>query len=144
MTDVLASRRFRDQATPEAIEAVHGQLDALWEDASFVPDMDRMTFATAVIEAATNVVQHALPESGAPVELGVDISIRRTSLEARVSAFGAVRPDVGEVAGMPGDEAESGRGLALIRALVTTVTFTRQDGTNTWILSRDATPGAKT
>jgi serine/threonine-protein kinase RsbW len=34
------------------------------------------------------------------------------------------------------DESESGRGLALIQALVTTVTFERQDATNTWILSR--------
>ena len=142
MTDALARRSFRDRATPEAIESVHDQLDALWEDASFVPDMDRMTFATAVIEATANVVQHAVPESSAPVELGVDISIRPTSLEARVSAFGAVQPpESGELEpGTPGDDAESGRGLALIRALVTTVTFTRQDGTNVWILSRDSTP----
>jgi serine/threonine-protein kinase RsbW len=28
------------------------------------------------------------------------------------------------------------RGLALIQAPVTTVTFERQDGTNTWVLSR--------
>ena len=141
MTDALAHRSFRDRATPEAIESIHNQLDALWEDASFVPDMDRMTFTTAVIEAAANVVRHAVPESAAPVELGVDISIRQSSLEARVSAFGAARPEGGGMEpGMPGNDAESGRGLALIRALVTTVTFTRQDGTNVWILSRDSTP----
>lgn len=40
-------------------------------------------------------------------------------------------------ASMPDAEAESGRGLALIEALVTTVTFERQDGTNTWILTRN-------
>jgi serine/threonine-protein kinase RsbW len=146
MTDALARRSFRDRATPEAIESIHNLLDALWEDASFVPDMDRMTFTTAVIEASTNVVQHAVPESAAPVELGVDISIRQSSLEARVSAFGAARPEGGGMEGggmepgMPANDAESGRGLALIRALVTTVTFTRQDGTNVWILSRDSTP----
>ena len=73
-----------------------------------------------------------------PVELGVDISIRQSSLRAEVSAFGAASPSIddGDPA-MPGEDAESGRGLALIRALVTTVTFTRQDATNTWILSRD-------
>ena len=141
MTDALAHRSFRDRATPEAIESIHNQLDALWEDASLVPDMDRMTFTTAVIEAAANVVRHAVPESAAPVELGVDISIRQSSLEARVSAFGAAQPEGGGMEpGMPGNDAESGRGLALIRALVTTVTFTRQDGTNVWILSRDSTP----
>ncbi|HEX9086413.1 MAG TPA: ATP-binding protein [Arthrobacter sp.] len=137
MTDVLARRTLRQAALPEVIEAVHAELDALWDDASFVPDMDRMTFATAVIEAASNVVQHAVPESTNPVELGVDISVTPIRLEARVSAFGATCPDpIDTDAAMPDGEAESGRGLALIRALVTTVTFKRQDGTNTWILSK--------
>lgn len=140
MTSVLARRSFRDRATPEAIDAVHGELDGLWEDAPFVPEMDRMTFATAVIEAASNVVQHAVPETAAPVELGVDICVRQTSLKAQISAFGAVQPEFTDAdAGMPCEDAESGRGLALIRALVSTVTFTRQDGTNIWVLSRDAT-----
>ena len=140
MTEILAHRSFRNEATPEAIDAVHTELDAVWEDASFVPDLDRMTFTTAVIEAASNVVQHAVPESAAPVELGVDICIREASLRARVSAFGAASPDIDNVEhGMPDDEAESGRGMALIRALVTTVTFLRQDGTNCWVLSRDST-----
>ncbi|WP_211879724.1 ATP-binding protein, partial [Pseudarthrobacter albicanus] len=123
MTEILARRSFRDRATPESIDAVHAQLDAVWEDASFVPDIDRMTFATAVIEAASNVVQHAVPESAAPVELGVDICIREASLRAKVSAFGAASPEINEAEpGMPDDDAESGRGMALIRALVTTVT----------------------
>ena len=137
MTDILARRTLRQAALPEAIEAVHAELDKLWDDASFVPDLDRMTFATAVIEAASNVVQHAVPESTKPVELGVDISATSVRLEARVSAFNAVCPDpIDTDAAMPDGEAESGRGLALIRALVTTVTFKRQDGTNTWILSK--------
>lgn len=139
MNEVLASRSFRDQARPEAIDAVHSQLDALWDDASFVPEIDRMTFATAVVEAASNVVQHAVPESAVPVELGVDICIREASLRAKVSAFGAADPAIGGAdPEMPDEEAESGRGLALIQALVTTVTFLRQDGTNTWVLSRDS------
>lgn len=137
MTDFLARRTLRQEALPEAIEAVHSELDGLWDDASFVPDLDRMTFTTAVIEAASNVVRHAVPEASAPVELGVDISVTPIRLEARVSAFGAARPDAIDTdAAMPDGEAESGRGLALIRALVTTVTFNRQDGTNTWILAK--------
>ena len=137
MNDVLARRTLRQAAVPTAIDAVHAELDELWDHASFVPDMDRMTFATAVIEAASNVVQHAVPESTAPVELGVDISVTPVRLEAHVSAFGAAVPDAIDTdPAMPGGDAESGRGLALIRALVTTVTFKRQDGTNTWILSK--------
>ncbi|MCF3138295.1 ATP-binding protein [Paenarthrobacter sp. AR 02] len=138
MTDVIARRGFHGPSTGEAIESIHNELDALWDDASFVPDMDRMTFATAVIEAAANIVQHALPAAEKPVEIDVDISVRPSRLVARVSAFNAREPFADDMqASMPDSEAESGRGLALIEALVTTVTFERQDGTNTWILTRN-------
>ncbi|WP_091470160.1 ATP-binding protein [Paenarthrobacter nitroguajacolicus] len=138
MTEVIAHRGFHGPSNEEAIEAIHNELDALWDDASFVPDMDRMTFATAVIEAAANIVQHALPVAEKPVEIDVDISVRPSRLVARVSAFNAREPFANDMqASMPDSDAESGRGLALIEALVTTVTFERQDGTNTWILTRD-------
>ncbi|BCW85649.1 hypothetical protein NicSoilE8_33220 [Arthrobacter sp. NicSoilE8] len=138
MTDVIARRGFHGPSNEEAIEAIHGELDSLWEDANFVPDMDRMTFTTAVIEAAANVVQHAVPVAEKPVEIDVEISVWPARLVARVSARNAREPFAGDMqASMPGSDAESGRGLALIEALVTTVTFERQDGTNTWILTRN-------
>lgn len=138
MTEVIARRGYHGPSNEEAIEAIHGELDELWDDASFVPDMDRMTFTTAVIEAAANIVQHALPVGEKPVEIGVDISVRPTRLVARVSAFNAREPFAEDMRpDMPDEDAESGRGLALIEALVTTVTFERQDGTNTWILTRN-------
>jgi serine/threonine-protein kinase RsbW len=137
MTEVLAQRSFRGLAAAEAIESVHDELDALWKDAPFVQAMDQMTFTTAVIESASNIVQHALPaKAQRPVELGVDISVQPTLLQARVSAFYAKPPFGPMEPGTPDDDSESGRGLALIEALVTTVTFERQDGTNTWILSK--------
>ena len=138
MTDVIARRGYHGPSNDDAIEAIHNELDALWDDASFVPDMDRMTFATAVIEAASNIVQHAQPVAEKPVEIAVDISVRPTRLVARVSAFNAREPFANDMqASMPDSDAESGRGLALIEALVTTVTFERQDGTNTWTLTRE-------
>ena len=137
MTDVLAERSFRGLAAAESIESVHDELDGLWNDAPFVEAMDQMTFTTAVIESASNIVQHALPaKAQRPVELGVDISVQPRLLQARVSAFNAKPPFGPMEPGTPDDESESGRGLALIEALVTTVTFERQDGTNTWILSK--------
>lgn len=141
MTEVLARRTFRGLAVPDAIESVHNELDKLWEDAPFVEAMDQITFTTAVIESASNIVQHARPaKAQKPVELGVDISVQPRLLQARVSAFYAKPPFGPLEPGTPGDDAESGRGLALIEALVTTVTFERQDGTNTWILTRTSQP----
>jgi serine/threonine-protein kinase RsbW len=141
MTEVLARRSFRGLSTAEAIDSVHNELDKLWADAPFVQAMDQMTFTTAVIESASNIVQHSQPaKAQKPVELGVDISVQPTLLQARVSAFFAKPPFGPLEPGAPDDDSESGRGLALIEALVTTVTFERQDGTNTWILSRTSQP----
>ena len=136
MTEVLASRSYRGLAAEDAIESVHNDLDSLWLDVPFVGDMDQMTFTTAVIESASNIVQHAEPAGQDPVELGVDIEVRPTVLQARVSAYHAKPPFGPMEPGAPGEDAESGRGLALIEALVTTVTFERQDGTTTWVRPR--------
>ena len=136
MTKVLASRSFRGPAAEEAIESVHNDLDSLWLDVPFVGDMDQMTFTTAVIESASNIVQHAEPVGQDPVELGVHIEVQPALLQAHVSAYHAKPPFGPMTPGSPDEDAESGRGLALIEALVTTVTFERQDGTNTWVLTR--------
>jgi serine/threonine-protein kinase RsbW len=136
MTDVLARRSFRGLSTADAVDSVHDELDGLWQDAPFVQDVDQMTFTTAVIEAASIIVQLAAPATAAPVELAVDISVQSTLLRAHVSAFHAKPPCGPMDPGTPDADSESGRGLALIQALVTTVTFQREDGTNTWILSR--------
>ena len=137
MTEVLAQRSFRGLADVESIDSVHNELDGLWEDAPLVQAVDQITFTTAVIESASNIVQHAQPaKAQKPVELGVDISVQPTLLRARVSAFYAKPPFGPMEPGTPDDDSESGRGLALIQALVTTVTFERQDGTNTWVLTR--------
>ncbi|MET1036239.1 MAG: ATP-binding protein [Arthrobacter sp.] len=155
MTDVLASNAVRLPATPEAVDAVHGQLERLWEVADFVPALDRMAFETAVVEAASNAVRHAVAASGAVLEIGVEATVTRRRLEARICEYGAVVPDLDAAAlagGDPGRDPahgagapdagehvpESGRGLALIRALVTTLRFERRDGNNIWTLSRDS------
>jgi serine/threonine-protein kinase RsbW len=145
VTDILAHNAVRLPATPEAVDAVHGQLERLWEQADFVPDLDRMAFETAVVEAASNAVRHAVAEEGAVVEVGVEATVTRSRLVARICEYGAVVPDPDptviasvEADDLPDDSAESGRGMALIRALVTTLSFERHEGTNIWTLTRDA------
>lgn len=152
MTDVLARRALEEPAGEQAIENLHDVLDQLWIDAAFVPALDQMAFTTAVIEAASNVVQHGVPADGATLLLGVELTVEPGRLRAVISEIGAAAldpiPDLeGPAASELGDQAlledfdESGRGLAMIRALVTTVTVERQGDTNVWILSRDSEPG---
>ncbi|MHA7178904.1 ATP-binding protein [Arthrobacter sp. MDB2-24] len=151
MTDILARRTLEKPADEQAIEDLHGILDQLWLDAAFVPALDQMAFTTAVIEAASNVVQHGVPEAGCDLLLGVDLTVATGRLRAVISEIGAAALDpVPDLDGPPPasdpdalleDYDESGRGLSMIRALVTTVTVERQGDTNVWVLSRDSGAG---
>lgn len=150
MTDNLARRVLEEPATEQAIEDLHGVLDQLWLDAAFVPALDQMAFTTAVIESASNVVQHGVPSPGATLHLGVELTVSAERLTAVISEIGAAPhdpvPDLDDLpeSSLPGEDAlledydESGRGLSMIRALVTTVTVERQGDTNVWVLSRDS------
>lgn len=156
MTDPLVRRTLEEPASDEAIENLHVLLDQLWLDAAFVPALDQMAFTTAVIEAASNVVQHGVPADGATLLLGVELSVETERLRAVISEIGAAEIDpIPDLDGplpaieTPEDDGdlledfdESGRGLDMIRALVTTVTVERQGETNIWVLSRDSAPGA--
>ncbi|MBG6218467.1 serine/threonine-protein kinase RsbW [Arthrobacter sp. CAN_A6] len=138
MTDILAHRSFLAAATEGAIDELHTEVEHLWQDTGFVPALDQMAFTTAVIEAASNVVQHGVALAGTELRLGVDLTVTATLLQARISEIGAaVHTDLPE-ASLPDDDSESGRGLALIQALVTTVTVERQGDTNIWVLSRES------
>lgn len=138
MPEILARRSRRGPARAETVEAVHDDLDSLWAEADFVPEPDRHAFTLAVLEAAANVVDHAVPARGTTLELAVDVTAAPCRLEATVSEIGAA-PAALDLAAAPGAEdlAESGRGLALIRALVSTVVFERHGGTNVWELRRE-------
>lgn len=151
MTDILVQRSLEEPATEQSIENLHGILDELWIDADFVPPLDQMAFTTAVVEAASNVVQHGVPAAGSALLLGVDLSVTPGRLRAVISEIGAAPLDriqgidalddasAGDPALQESDR-ESGRGLSMIRALVSTVTVERQGNTNIWILSRDSDP----
>ncbi|WP_026549023.1 ATP-binding protein [Arthrobacter sp. Br18] len=144
MTEILAQRAFLAPATVEAIDDLHTELDILWQDADFVPDLDQMAFTTAVIEASSNVVQHGVALEGSELKLGVDLTVTSSLLQARISEIGATVHTELPAADLPGDDFESGRGLALIHALVSTVTVERQGNTNVWILSRESPQAGST
>lgn len=138
MPEASVHRARRGPATARTVEAVHDDLDGLWAEADFVPEPDRMAFTLAVVEAASNVVAHAVPATEAPLELAVDITAETCRLEARIYEIGAApaAPDLEAVAEV--DEfGESGRGMSLIRALVSAVVFERRDDTNVWVLQRE-------
>lgn len=139
MPESVVRRVRRGPATSATVEAVHDDLDGMWAEADFVPEADRMAFTLAVVEAAANVVAHAVPAAEAPLELEVELTAGAFRLEARVYELNAAPAEVDLTSGADaGVHGESGRGLSLIQALVSTVVFERHGNDNVWVLRRDS------
>lgn len=121
-------------APPDDIDVVHALLAGVWADFPSVSARDRMSFETALIELASNVILHANTGSGVRCDLTVEIADGR--IEARLSDTG--QPGGVELASrsMPGELSETGRGIPLIQALVDVVEYGRSDSHNHWRISR--------
>ncbi|MEA5455839.1 ATP-binding protein [Sinomonas sp. JGH33] len=135
MRDLLAQGHVRGSATPRIVDAVQDELARVWTDAMVINLGDRLPFELAVIEVVTNTVKHARPPGG-EVELDLEVEIRPDLLLARLFELGAWPAIIPEGSGeMPNPEAEAGRGLALARQLLTTITCERRDDGNVWTLT---------
>lgn len=130
-----AELRVEGSAEPGWLDEVHDALARLWAATPVVPDLDRMRFETAVIEIATNIVRHTVPTGVGPVDATVLLRSEPPRLEAVLSDDGSavvVDLDPGPV----DDLAESGRGIALVQNAVDSLSLTREDGRNTWRITR--------
>ena len=137
MSEVLASATVHGPAEPQVVDALQDEFARIWPRAEQIPPEDRMPFELAVVEVASNVVQHAHATEGNVLELAVELEIRRHVLLARLYEINAEPlPDVLGHDQLPPPEAEHGRGLGMVRQLVTTVTCRRERDTNVWTLSR--------
>lgn len=121
-------------APPDTIGRVHELLERMWADAPHISAIDRMSFETALIEVAANVIQHA--NHGNPVECTV-------AVDATGGSISATLIDTGEQAGlelstveMPEGAVESGRGLAIVKALVDEISYDSDGTVNCWRLTR--------
>ena len=114
----------RDQlSVPVVRNILKGSLETLGIDESTISDIE-----IALTEACTNVLDHADGDNEYEVSAGID----GTTCVIEVVDRGATSFDpVLQGLGQAPDDAESGRGIALMRALVDKVTFTNQpkDGT---------------
>lgn len=125
-------------ADPQMLELVHAVLEQLWTNHPDVADTDRMRFEMAVIEILGNIVEHAYqidaPEDGTARRFDISLGATDTALTASFADNGM--PMAIDLSGvtMPGEDAESGRGLALAAAAVDDMSYERVDGRNHWRL----------
>jgi serine/threonine-protein kinase RsbW len=124
-------------AQPDSLDEIHDLVAALWAGQDRFPAADRLRFETAVIEVAGNIVTHAV--AGLPS--GSEVTVELTLTATPGSATACFRDDGGAAgldlaaAPMPDTMAESGRGLALTRALADDVTYERVGSANIWTLT---------
>ncbi len=132
MTKHETSLRF--SSPPTDVDAVHDFLEGIWEAEPDVDEMDRMAFETALIELASNVIQHA--DSGDGVTCVMSVSSDNGVLRARFSDTAEAGGFRLATATMPDELAESGRGLAFMQMLVDEVRYERVDDRNVWSLTK--------
>jgi serine/threonine-protein kinase RsbW len=96
-----------------------------------------------VIELASNVLRHG--DTGSGVTCGLRLEVSDDRIDARLSGTGGTAIDLlaDAAAGralqnraMPDELSESGRGIALIQALVDELEYTRDGNVNRWHIVR--------
>ena len=139
MTDGM-QHTLRMSSPPDDVDTVHDLLETVWPDVPEISMEDRLSFETALIELASNVMRHADPGSGVLCTLTIETFPDR--IEATLSDTG----EPGDVQlvdrSMPEELAESGRGIPLIQALVDELRYDRADGLNHWYITRQLAPGS--
>ena len=126
------------ECPPDDVDAVHNLLEAVWSDRPKVADVDRFSFDTAIVELTSNVIRHG--DSGTGISCSITINVREDRIEATLVDTGKIAQVELEKSAMPDGLAESGRGIPLIKALVDTISYTRDRDLNKWQIARKFTP----
>ena len=123
-------------AVPDDMELLHVLLERVSTEHPHVPASDVMMFETAVMELANNVVEHGRPVGQVAWHFRLDVST--DSLTARLADSGEEYAgwDADATHTMPGEMAESGRGLPLASAVLDELDYRREGSSNVWTMVR--------
>ncbi|MBT2597612.1 ATP-binding protein [Arthrobacter sp. ISL-72] len=130
------SSRFsvRAAAVPESLELIHELLEDVWKAEPGIEFLDRIRFETALIEVASNIIEHSRPAGTDPVRfvLAVECEPKRLFAEFTDNA----RPAGIDLSGaeLPDGMSASGRGLALAKVALDQFSYAKEDAGNRWTL----------
>lgn len=130
------SRHFTLQAegVPESLELIHELLEDLWSSEPGIELMDRIRFETALIEVASNIIEHSRPAETDPVRFLLDLECSPQRLYAELTDNAKPIGVNLAAATLPEDMASSGRGLALAKVALDEFSYKNQQGGNRWTL----------
>jgi len=130
---VLPASTIDLAAPPDDVNSVHDHLQSVWDGHADVGELDRISFETALIELAANVIRHG--DAGGGVTCSLTVNVTGDRIEAHLTDSGQAG-DIRLTPALPDELAESGRGIPLITALVDVVRYERQGDANRWYLAR--------
>ncbi|WP_144713550.1 ATP-binding protein [Curtobacterium pusillum] len=119
---------------PDDVTAVHAFLASVWDTEPSVSAEDRMALELALVELASNVIEHGGVRGAVSCSLHLDVG--SDEVEAHLTDDGVPVPVDPSTARLPDALAESGRGLALVQMVVDDLRYERVDDRNRWIVRR--------
>jgi serine/threonine-protein kinase RsbW len=121
------------------VDRVLDELDRLWAQVPDVAAEDRTLFGLALSEIATNIAQHS---AGTEVVMRITVSVSDKALRAAIVDTAAPATIDWNGVAMPGEESESGRGLALAQTVLDEFHHSADESGNAWVLVRRPSSGA--
>jgi serine/threonine-protein kinase RsbW len=132
--DPVIEIMFAAPVEPASLQGIHRSLARLWAQEEGVASKDKMLFATAVAEVATNIIKHRA--DGSRSDMALTLRIDADQIEAVFSDDG-IAVDMSVVPESSQDElSESGRGLVIASAALDELTYERAGAVNRWHLVR--------
>lgn len=126
---------LRALAEPALFDQTESALAHIWSQRPQVPAAIRQQVSIALGEVLGNIVEHGLDGVDHPVHVEMEIAVSSHQLVITVTDDG---DDPGidlDAVAMPDWDAESGRGLAMAKAVLESFTYHRGDDGNHWRLA---------
>lgn len=128
--------RFRIRAELAEISEVRRRFGAFCEASPAIDERMLAEVTLAVDEAATNIARHAY-DGTAGGFMDVEFELTDGAIWIRLWDDGIQRDESDCVGLPPGTPGEGGMGLNLMRAMLTSIDFRRDNGRNLLVLRRD-------
>lgn len=130
---------LRTVAVPDALNEIERTLANVWSAHPHLPEAICMRIGIAVTEIAANIIEHATKGLDRHVHMQMKASVRKKNIVITLVDDGIPAPAL-DFTTMPGELAESGRGLALARTVLSRLDYRRYRELNYWTLVSDSFP----